>query len=361
MGASQNVQTVPGRSKKTFQNRSRLDVCKRARCHSCKQFQNLQMAICRQFRRKLIAIASIYGGILAFNQMRVRRKLKRKAIVAPSNSPLRFLIKHGEDGDFLEILGFDRSSFKALVKYLEAMDPTSEVNLRGRPLSLSYVDQIATTLLYLGSQMAIKHLCLITGGTPSVISRTINRMLPIITHALQFHPDARIKFPSQDDARRFAKLVEQREPTIKDVIAFIDGVHLSCQCSSDPIEQARYYNGFIADTCVNNVFMFSPEGKIVSAAINFPGSSHDCDVSRRMTAKILDKLSNWKCCVDQGFPRSGEFYDILVGPISRRRLSKLTPIGQALLLQRSDRYVSLRQASEWASEGSLAFSRVKVP
>ena len=104
---------------------------------------------------------------------------------------------NGDDGDFLELLGLDRRSFKALVKYLETMDPSSEVNLCGRPLCLSYRDQIATTLLYLGSQMAIKHLCLITGGTPSVISRTVNRLLPIIANGLKHHPDARIKFPNQ--------------------------------------------------------------------------------------------------------------------------------------------------------------------
>ena len=66
---------------------------------------------------------------------------------------------------------------------------------------------------------------------------------------------------------------------------------------------------------------------------------------------IKDKIGLYKICVDQGFPRSGDVYDILVGPMSRRTSGQLSPFIHPRLLQLSNCYVSLRQASEWGMRG----------
>ena len=79
---------------------------------------------------------------------------------------------------------------------------------------------------------------------------------------------------------RFALMIQNREPTIDDVIGFLDGVALHCQCSDDPQAQGEFYNGYHGDTMVNNIFLFSPEGKIIYGVFNAPGSWHDSHVAQ---------------------------------------------------------------------------------
>jgi hypothetical protein len=66
---------------------------------------------------------------------------------------------------------------------------------------------------------------------------------------------------------------------------------------------------------------------------------------------IKDKISLYKICDDQRFPRSGDAYDTLVGSMSRRTAGQLLPFVRPYLLQLSNCYVSLRQANEWGMRG----------
>lgn len=137
---------------------------------------------------------------------------------------------------------------------------------------------------------------------------------------------------------------------------------MKIQCTSEPDIQNAYYDGFTCDTCVNNVFVFSPEGKVLFAATNYPGSWHDSAVSFDLIQTVLDTIGDedFAFCVDQGFPRSGILQDRFVGPYSKKFLRKLDPIVRQLLLVRIHRYVSLRQSAEWgmrALQGT--FTRLK--
>ena len=53
----------------------------------------------------------------------------------------------------------------------------------------------------------------------------------------------------------------------------IIAIHLKCNDSE--VELLKAYK----DTICNNVFAFSPTGKIFYAALNYPGSWHDSQVS----------------------------------------------------------------------------------
>jgi hypothetical protein len=61
---------------------------------------------------------------------------------------------------------------------------------------------------------------------------------------------------------------------------------------------------------------------------------------------IQNDIGNYKMCVDQGFPRSGDAHLILVVPISQRQAKKLAPNLRPYLLQISNIYTSLLHASE---------------
>jgi hypothetical protein len=76
------------------------------------------------------------------------------------------------------------------------------------------------------------------------------------------------------------------------------------------------------DTRVNNVFTFGPDGTIVFACINYPGSCHDSQVAVSLFKIVLERIGNY---VDQGFPRQGDLYDKLVGPLSKKARRNLAP------------------------------------
>jgi hypothetical protein len=71
-------------------------------------------------------------------------------------------------------------------------------------------------------------------------------------------------------------------------------------------------------TMVNNVFAYGPDGKVFFAAVNFPGSWADGTLTAKFLHTIKRKIGEYKICVDQGFPRSGEAYGTLTGPVTKR-------------------------------------------
>ena len=214
--------------------------------------------------------------------------------------------------------------------------------------------------MFLSSTMKTKHLCLIFGAVPAVVDRAIENTVPLLISILENHEASKIQFPTEDRLEYLASLVEMREPSVKDVALFADGLSIPVMCSDDEESQAADYNGYYHDTHCNNVFLFGPDGKIYSASINYPGSWHDSQVCQLMIVIVLLLIGLYKVCVDQGFPRSGELFDKFVGPISRRSLRKLSPIVKDLLIERSNIYVSLRQSSEWGMRSLQgSFSRLK--
>ena len=84
-----------------------------------------------------------------------------------------------------------------------------------------------------------------------------------------------------------AELVNHREPSVDNVIAFVDGLSIPIQCSDSIEDQAAFYNGYHHDTCINNVFAFAPTGKIIYSCINFPGSWHDTNVAESLVQICL--------------------------------------------------------------------------
>ena len=74
---------------------------------------------------------------------------------------------------------------------------------------------------------------------------------------------------------------------------------------------------------VNNIFAYGPDGKVFFAAINFPGSWADGALTDRILASIRSRIGSYKICVDQGFPRSGDAFGILVGPVTKRAARRL--------------------------------------
>lgn len=164
--------------------------------------------------------------------------------------------------------GLTRSAFEELVRLVSPLRHRT----RGRPRLLSAADELGLLLLYVNSKMYYKQLSMIFGVVPSTVSTTINEMLSVLKKKLVRHRAAAIKFPGAEEMRNYARMVNLREPEVDNVIGFVDGLAIYCECCDDPFQQNAQYNGYHHDTTVNNVFAFAPTGKVIFACINFPGT-----------------------------------------------------------------------------------------
>jgi hypothetical protein len=124
----------------------------------------------------------------------------------------------------------------------------------------------------------------------------------------------------------FLEMISIREPTISNVIGFMDGLGLATEMTDERIEQNAYYCGYDCDTMVNNVLVFGPNGKVFFCAINYPGSWSDGTLTTCFFSHIKERIGDYKICVDQGFPQSGDATGILVGPIPERSARRLHPL-----------------------------------
>jgi hypothetical protein len=97
------------------------------------------------------------------------------------------------------------------------------------------------------------------------------------------------------------------------------------ECAEDPISQATHYNGYHHDAMINKGFCFAPTDEIIHAYINFPDSWYDSQVASYFIRLVVNNIGDYKICVDQGFPRSGDLLNKFVGPISRRARRNLEP------------------------------------
>jgi hypothetical protein len=258
--------------------------------------------------------------------------------------------------------GMNRAAFAELVTVLFGTQDSATVGeKRGRPKMLENEDKLGMYLIWLNSTLRTKHLCMLFGVVPSSVTSCITEMRKLICNILITNPASEIKFPDEDRKQYYASLCQRREPSVDNVIGFVDGVSLQTQCSSDPAIQSSFYNGYHHDTMVNNVFAFSPEGKIIMACINYPGSWHDSQVAAKLISKVIRAIGNYCLCVDQGFPRSGDCFGKFVGPVSKRQFKNIAPELRHIVMEKSNIYVSLRQASEWGMRALQAtFGRLKT-
>ena len=286
--------------------------------------------------------------VKCYNEYRERQKLTRSAILPPRQAPWLRLLNFGDDQSFLVMTTLTRTAFMAAEKVLW---PSKAPQIRGRPCCLDNRGKLGLYLFYVGSRCCHKHLCLLFGIVPSVCQDIVTSMIRLVCKKLSKHPHSQIKFPNETEKVELARIVRLREPLVNNIIGFSDGLTVLSECNSDREEQNAFYNGYYHDTCVNNVFLFSAIGKICLAAINYPGSWHDSEVARQMIVFILKEIGDCAICVDQGFPRSGDVFDKLVGPLSRKQMENLGPILRDTIIAKVRTYVSLRQGAEWGMRG----------
>ena len=277
------------------------------------------------------------------------------------------LLEWGSNGSFETIVGLKRYAFNELVHILfsyEELAAASNQKKLGRKRLLTCEDQVGLLMIHVTSSMGQKHLGVMFGVLPATVSTTLSAMIPRCHTKLLKHPAAAIKFPGIEQQCQYAAMITRRQGEVHDVIGFLDGVQLPAQCSEQKEAQSVNYNGYKHDTFSNTVYLFAPTGKIIYAALNYPGSWHDSSVSRKLNNAVIAMNEDFKICVDQGFPRSGLLCGKYVGPLSKRARALLAPNVRSAAIGLHNVYTSLRQASEWgmrAIQGSFPRLKCRLP
>ena len=155
----------------------------------------------------LVAKARAKKNAVVYNSCRNRRKLKREALLKPKFSAWNRLYCKGDDGSFLELTGFNKKTFKLLLKDLFDEEPVRAKV--GRPRMLDNAAKLGLYLLYLNSTVALKHLCLIFGVVPSTASSALSEMRERVCEKLLTNRAARVKFPNKKQMKRYAWMIQQ--------------------------------------------------------------------------------------------------------------------------------------------------------
>ena len=105
----------------------------------------------------------------------------------------------------------------------------------------------------------------------------------------------------------YSALVSHREPRLKNVFGFVDGLWLPILQPGDQYLQNAYYNGWKACCNISNVIVWAPDGTIIWARYNCPGSYHDVTVAAPLFNILQDESRtpiHMQLLGDAGFAKS---------------------------------------------------------
>jgi hypothetical protein len=142
-------------------------------------------------------IKTLFAAALWYNSLRRRSRLTRSAILEPKLSPWTRLFQFGDPGSFLELIGFTREAFRDL-KIALFGDRDNSGRRVGRPSSLDFNGELGLYLFFVGSNMRLKHLCLIFGIVLTTAAVTIWKLMRHICKILKSHPAAEVSFPEAE-------------------------------------------------------------------------------------------------------------------------------------------------------------------
>jgi hypothetical protein len=205
----------------------------------------------------------------------------------------------------------------------------------------------------------------IFGVTPAVCSRYRAFGIRLLLKCLRILPEGQIAWPNRIQVHQFANLIRQRHPLLKSAFGFVDGLHLPVARASDLEVENAFYNGWCSSHFTSNIFVFAPNGTIIYANLNTPGSWHDSAVSRHLYTKLLDNTpKGYYLIADTAFTTSQtDLRDRLRTPPKANFINySANPKIAQQEIRFNEQLVSARQAAEWGMQSLQgSFGRLKLP
>lgn len=303
------------------------------------------------------------------------RRIPRCALLDPirDETPWRRLYRSGSNQAMITMTGLDYNTFNRLLgmfgPLFESHTPYSEDGCieqkseaqrhRGRPRKITPQIGLALVLVWTRTKGALYSLQGFFGLTGSPASTWLVFGRKVLLAVLKSMDDVQIKMPDDTRLQEYAAMIGGKYPSLKDCFSVCDGLKLLLESAGDPTIQNMFYNGWTHDTYVSSVFVFGPDGMIISCVTNVPGSVHDSAMAQWGEPSIYERLMavynriGLRCVMDSAFCASS--YPCILKS-SQSHLGAADGAEMVRLRQAT----SMRQAAEWgmrAIQGS--FPRTK--
>ncbi|KDN44640.1 hypothetical protein RSAG8_05405, partial [Rhizoctonia solani AG-8 WAC10335] len=336
----------------------------------------------RRKRATLVAMLIVLAYMAKKQKIAARRSrcrfLKRAELMpAPrTESPWQAIFRSREDRAFITTMGMNVATFDFILDHgfratwIAHTIPREDVNPQGLTCpgrrSLDAEGALGLLLHYLSGTMGETTLQQVFALVPSVIAHYIKFALGIMLAVLRYLPDGKITWPNAEKMREYSDAIHSRHPAITGAFGFLDGLSLPVSTSSDPAIKKATYNGWLHAHKISNILVFAPDGTIIAAKINAPGSWHDSRVATHIYKNLIERTDEgFFLIADTAFPRNGhQISSKIKTPFktNHRFPDGTTREAATNAMEYSHAITSARQAAEWgmrALQGS--FARLRMP
>ena len=289
--------------------------------------------------------------------------LRSGAIPDPDQSFWKLIDHHGLPSEFLCFTSLTRQSFDDLVLLchdtilslpLRARDGERDIG-KPRPQDLKRRkfrprDIVAMTLKFLTSTAEEKDLHVQFGA----IETTYNDCIWVGMTALvkNMAEDERSRVFWDIGNEQYLKECADRTADfdkIRDVVCMIDGYKIRSKNDEDERKQNDDFTGWKEDVFRDYVLVTDTYGRVVDAAVNWPGSMHDS--KKALWAHIYDHILRlprpYKVAADSAFRSSGPFKDVMVK--TKWKKDKSTGWYECSDSDVGSQQTHLRQPAEWSN------------
>ena len=212
------------------------------------------------------------------------------------------------DGHHLQWEAFDfllqefKQRLRALWESRKSGCPNSKG--AGRLRKLQELDVLGLTLAWLHTPTWQQMLCLVWGCNPSSLSSHLKDGKTVLLQALKACPEAQVQWPTAPEMEIFASMISARQPELQGVFGFVDGLNLAIFKPPYGEEQNAYYNGWLGGCYASSIFVFAPDGTIIWATVNWPGSWPDGKLAKELYVLLKDIPDGFAIAADSAFSRA---------------------------------------------------------
>ncbi|CAD6897921.1 unnamed protein product [Tilletia controversa] len=318
----------------------------------------------QQHRRRVLMGLLLGAAAVILRPKRRQPCLTRASLLSPSLSAAAHLLHARKDSGYISVFGLDVKTFDLLLAKASSFFPPPPLKVR-RPRLLSVRAHLALTLYYLTTPQRQKSISIVFGIVPSAVSPAIWVGLRALRVMMEADPDYwAIRWPSPDTMKSMAAAVRAREPLLKHVFGFVDGLNLRIYQPGDVDEQNAYYNGWLADTYCSQVLVFLPNGEIAWTSFNCPGSWHDSKIAAGLYKLLTNPTrtpGSFAVLADSAFPYTAEIAGRILSRPKDKIVGKETDVSKLRLWEAVTRQ---RQSAEWgmrALQGAFGRLDLRLP
>lgn len=323
-----------------------------------------------------------------------RNRVLASVLPATKHSPWSFIKRSMNFQTYMSYVGLTVDCFWELAKKMSSALPHRIADRSTtKPYSLDPADVLGLVMRKLTGFVDTRGLCVEFCISSSTVTRGLVDGMRALRDTLAAEPLAAVEWPTLAKMVEYSHLIRDKRTYGKGAkrvggkfpkglpalpFGWIDGTVLPIDAPSDPAVRSLYFSGKHECCCVNNIFVFAPDGTIIYCITNQPGSFHDMNLSRGLIQAMLDceemKAKGHKrgyCLLgDTGF-RSDASARVIATVRKEPSIpsdvgfSAMTAAEQAEELQRrqADKWISAhRSAIEWCFASlKCGFQRLRYP